>query len=80
MKLQNESREKRMKGIILEGSTGSRLYPLTKVTNKRFLTVYAKSMVYYLMETLINAEMLVPKRELASYSSQEYVRVPASQG
>jgi len=44
-----------MKGIILAGGLGSRLQPLTKVTNKHLLPVYSKPMIFYPIETLINA-------------------------
>ena len=44
-----------MKGVILAGGTGSRLFPLTKITNKHLLPVYTEPMIFYPIRTLINA-------------------------
>ncbi len=44
-----------MKGVILAGGIGSRLFPLTRVTNKHLLPVYDRPMVFYPIQTLVNA-------------------------
>ena len=44
-----------MKGVVLAGGTGSRLFPLTKVTNKHLMPIYDKPMIYYPIQTLVAA-------------------------
>lgn len=44
-----------MKGIVLAGGTGSRLFPLTKITNKHLLPIYDRPMIYYPIQCLVDA-------------------------
>ena len=46
-----------MKGVVLAGGLGTRLSPLTRVTNKHLLPVYDRPMIYYPIQTLVNAEI-----------------------
>lgn len=64
-----------MKGVILAGGLGSRLYPLTKVTNKHLLPVYRKPMIYYPLEVLVRAGLQEILLVTGGNSAGEFLRL-----
>src|ERR1700685_2248612 len=64
-----------MKGVILAGGTGSRLFPLTKVTNKHLLPVYDKPMIYYPLECMAKAGIEEVLLVTGGNNSGDFVRL-----
>ena len=64
-----------MKGVILAGGLGTRLFPLTKITNKHLLPVYDKPMIYYPIQTLVNAGITDVLLVTGGYNAGDFLRL-----
>jgi glucose-1-phosphate thymidylyltransferase len=64
-----------MRGVVLAGGTGSRLLPLTKVTNKHLLPVYDKPMICYPIQTMVNAGILDVLLVTGGRNAGEFLRL-----
>jgi glucose-1-phosphate thymidylyltransferase len=64
-----------MKGVVLAGGKGSRLYPLTRVTNKHLLPVYDRPMIYYPIQTLVDAGIHDIIVVTGGYNSGDFFRL-----
>jgi glucose-1-phosphate thymidylyltransferase len=67
-----------MKGIILSGGVGSRLYPLTKITSKQLLPIYNRPMIFYPLNTLIKAGIQEILIIIAPEKAGEYLNLLGS--
>ncbi|MES1261558.1 MAG: sugar phosphate nucleotidyltransferase [Acidobacteriota bacterium] len=67
-----------MKGIVLAGGTGSRLFPLTKITNKHLLPIYDKPMIYYPIQTLADAGITDIMLVTGGRNSGDFLRLLAN--
>ena len=68
-----------VKGIILAGGLGTRLHPLTRITNKHLLPVYDKPMIYYPIQMLVNAGIEDIMVVTGGSNSGDFLRLPGWQ-
>src|SRR5687767_2953080 len=71
-------KDKLMKGIVLAGGTGSRLFPLTKITNKHLLPIYDQPMIYYPIQTLVDAGIAEIMIVTGGRNSGDFLRLLAN--
>ncbi len=64
-----------MKGVVLAGGLGTRLQPLTRITNKHLLPVYNKPMIYYPIQTLVEAGVRDILLVTGGYSAGDFLRL-----
>jgi glucose-1-phosphate thymidylyltransferase len=64
-----------MKGVVLAGGLGTRLHPLTRVTNKHLLPVYDRPMIYYPIQTLVNAGIMEIMLVTGGNNAGEFLRL-----
>ena len=69
------TRGKTMKGVVLAGGLGTRLYPLTRITNKHLLPVYDKPMIYYPLQILVDAGITEIMVVTGGNSAGEFLRL-----
>src|SRR4029450_4510407 len=67
-----------MKGVILAGGTGTRLHPLTRITNKHLLPIYDRPMVTYAIEALVKAEIIALMLATGGTHAGEFLRLPGN--
>lgn len=65
----------KMKGVVLAGGTGSRLFPLTRVTNKHLLPIYDRPMVFYPIQTLVDAGITDILLVTGGHSAGDFLRL-----
>src|SRR5437868_1086720 len=67
-----------MKGVVLAGGVGSRLYPLTRVTNKHLMPVFDRPMIYYPIQTLVNAGIAEVLIVTGGHTAGDFLRLLAN--